>query len=239
MSRVGRPKEHDEQTRARLRAAAERLVAEGGPDALSVRTVADEAGTTTRAVYSLFGSKDGLVAALAQTAFEFLYDHIDELPETDDPAEDVVAIGTKVVRRLVRDHPALYRIAFQRIAGLQAEPGLVAARERAWVQLQGQVARLRDAGLLVDKPVADAARELNAMWEGLANAELRGDVLRIIPRGKEEGAWEAALTTVVRGLTTGDPRGKSGTSRKRQPTSTAIRAHTSRKRRQPKSPGDK
>ena len=216
MSSVGRPKEHDEHTRAQLRAAAERLVADGGPDALSVRTVADEAGTTTRAVYSLFGSKDGLVAALAQTAFEFLYDHIEELPETDDPAADVVAIGTKVVRRLVRDHPALYRIAFQRIAGLHAEPGLVAARERAWVQLQGRVARLQDAGLLGDKPVADAARELNAMWEGLANAELRGDVLRIIPRGKEERAWEAALTTVVRGLATPDPRGKSGRSRTRR-----------------------
>jgi AcrR family transcriptional regulator len=202
---VGRPREHDENTRVRLRAAAERLVADGGPDALSVRTVADAAGTTTRAVYSLFGSKDGLVAALAQTAFEYLYDHIEALPETDDPAADVVAIGTKVVRRLVRDHPALYRIAFQRIAGLHAEPGLVAARERAWVQLQDRVARLEDAGLLVDKPVADAARELNAMWEGLANAELRGDVLRIIPRGKEERAWEAALTTVVRGLTARAP----------------------------------
>jgi AcrR family transcriptional regulator len=199
---VGRPKEHDENTRQRLHAAAERLVASGGPDALSIRTVADEAGTSTRAVYSVFGSKDGLVAALAQTAFELLYDGIDELPETDDPAADLVAIGTQVVRRLVNDHPALYRIAFQRIAGLQAEPGLVAARERAWVQLQGRVARLQDAGLRADKPVAVAARELNAMWEGLANAELRGDVLRIIPRGEEARAWHDALTTVVRGLTT-------------------------------------
>jgi hypothetical protein len=131
-----------------------------------------------------------------------LYDGIDVLPETDDPAADLIAIGTQVVRGLVRDHPALYRIAFQRIAGLHADPGLVAARERAWVQLQGRVARLQEAGLRADKPVADAARELNAMWEGLANAELRGDVLRILPRGEEERAWHDALTTVLRGLTT-------------------------------------
>src|SRR5437660_2330707 len=102
---MGRPKEHDEQTRERLRAAAEELVAEGGPDALSVRAVADAAGTTTRAVYSVFGSKEGLVAALAQTAFELLHDNIDKLPTTDDPAADLVAIGTEVVRGLVRDHP--------------------------------------------------------------------------------------------------------------------------------------
>ena len=197
---VGRPKEHDEQTRATLRAAAERLVAEGGPDALSVRSVADEAGTTTRAVYSLFGSKDGLVSALAQSAFELLYARIDELPETEDPAADLVAVGTDVVRGLVRDHPALYRIAFQRIAGLHPEPGLVEARQRAWVQLQGRVQRLKDVGLLGQKSVPDAAREINAMWEGLANAELRGDVLRIMPEGEEAAAWREALTTVVRGF---------------------------------------
>ncbi|MCA1705273.1 MAG: TetR/AcrR family transcriptional regulator, partial [Actinobacteria bacterium] len=136
---MGRPREHDERTRAKLRAAAERLVVDGGPDALSVRRVADEAGTTTRAVYTVFGSKEGLVAALAQTAFEVLYDGIDRVPETDDPAADLVAIGTRVVRGLVREHPGLYRIAFQRIAGLQPEAQLVAARERAWVQLQGRV----------------------------------------------------------------------------------------------------
>lgn len=202
---MGRPREHDEQTRLRLRTAAERLVAEGGPDALSVRAAAEEAGTTTRAVYSLFGSKDGLVAALAQTAFELLYDHIDRLPETDDPLADLVAVGTEVVRGLVRDHPALYRIAFQRIAGLEPEPKLVEARERAWVQLQGRVQRMQDAGLLGRKSVPDAARELNAMWEGLANAELRGDVLRIIPRGEEERAWREALTSVLLGFSATPP----------------------------------
>jgi len=197
---VGRPKEHDDRTRQQLRAAAERIVAEEGADALSVRAVATEAGTTTRAVYSLFGSKDGLVSTLAQTAFELLYDGIELLPDTDDPIADVTAIGTVVVRGLVRDHPALYRIAFQRVAGLDPAPDLVRARERAWVQLQQRVQRLQDAGLLGTKPVPDAARELNAMWEGLANAELRGDVLRIMPKGGEEQAWLDALTTVLRGF---------------------------------------
>jgi AcrR family transcriptional regulator len=151
-------------------------------------------------VYSLFGSKDGLVAAVAQTAFEYLYDQIDRLPVTDDPAADLIAIGTKVVRRLALDHPGLFRIAFQRVAGLQSDPGLVAARQKAWVQLQAAVQRLGDAGLLGTKPVPDAAREINAMWEGLANAELRGEVLRIMPTGHEERAWVDALTTVVRGF---------------------------------------
>ena len=98
-----------------------------------MRAVAREVGTTTRAVYSLFGSKEGLlVDALAQSAFEFLADGIDELPETDDPIADLVAVGVPVFRSLVLEHPALYRIAFQRIApNFPAGPEVVKARERA------------------------------------------------------------------------------------------------------------
>jgi len=199
---MGRPREHDERTRAALLAAAEQLVAQGGPTALSVRAVADAAGTTTRAVYSLFGSKDGLlVEALARDAFEFLFTEIEKLEETEDPVADLIAVGVPVFRRLVREHPALYRIAFQRVVpGLDAGPELVATRQRAWNQLVAKVARLEPAGLLGGKPAPEAAVEFNAMLEGLANAELRGAVLRLLPEGSEEETWQSALATVVRGF---------------------------------------
>jgi AcrR family transcriptional regulator len=201
---MARPREHNEKTRVALRGAAERLVADGGTDALSVRAVADAVGTTTRAVYSLYGSKDGLVDALAQTAFEFLADEIADLPETADPARDLIEVGT-VFRRLVREHPALYRIAFQRIVpGLRAGPELTEARERAFAQLQGKIQRVKDANLLGLKSVRDATVEFNAMLEGLGNAELRGNVLRILPTGEEERAWRDALVNVVRGFGASD-----------------------------------
>jgi AcrR family transcriptional regulator len=199
---VGRPREHDEETRAALRAATERIVAESGIGAFSVRAVAREVGTTTRAVYSLFGSKEGLlVDALAQGAFEFLADGIDQLPETDDAVLDLVSVGVPVFRSLVLEHPALYRIAFQRIApGFPAGPEVVRARERALACLLGKVERLAKADLLGHKTVLEAAVEFNAMLEGLANAELRGTILRILPAGEEERTWRVALTTVARGF---------------------------------------
>ena len=198
---MGRPREHDEQTRAALIAAAERLVAAGGPHALSVRAVAGAAGTTTRAVYSLFGSKDGLVDALAEKAFELLYAGLDELPETDDPGADLVEVGVAVFRRFVREHPSLFRIAFQRIEpGLSAGPELTKARRRTLAQLEARVQRLEQAGLLSGKSVRDATVELNAMCEGLANAELRGTTLRILPEGDEERAWRGGLHTLVQGF---------------------------------------
>jgi AcrR family transcriptional regulator len=202
MSSMGRPRVHDEETRAALRAAAERIVAEDGVGAFSVRAVAKEVGTSTRAVYSLFGSKEGLlVDALAQGAFEFLADGIAELEETDDPVADLVAVGVPMFRRLVLEHPALYRVAFQRVVpGFRAGPEVSAARRRAFDQLVARVRRLAAAGLLGRKAVQEAAVEFNAMLEGLANAELRGTILRNLPAGGEERAWREALMTVVRGF---------------------------------------
>src|SRR3954452_22251081 len=82
---MGRPREHDERTAAALLAAAERAIEDGGSEALSVRGIAKEVGTTTRAVYSRFGSKDGLIAALGVQAFECLCTGLQALPAERGP----------------------------------------------------------------------------------------------------------------------------------------------------------
>src|SRR5262245_355306 len=113
---MGRPRLHDEQTREALLAAAENLVEGGGPGALSVRAVADSIGTTTRAVYSSFGSKEGLLDALARRSFELLRDELARLPVTDDPSRDLVTAGVKVFRPMAVEHPAMFALAFLRAA---------------------------------------------------------------------------------------------------------------------------
>jgi len=169
-----------------------------------VRSVASEVGTTTRAVYSVFGSKDGLVDALAQRAFELLQARMDELPETDDPVGDLVEAGASAFRGFVLGHPSLFRIAFQRVVpGLRAGPELTEARRGALARLEARIQRVKDAGFLGRKSVRQAALEFNAMCEGLANAELRGTTLRILPEGEEELAWRHGLETLVRGFRAG------------------------------------
>jgi AcrR family transcriptional regulator len=198
---MARPREHDERTRAALVAAAEDLVAAGGPPALSVRAVAHAVDTTTRAVYSLFGSKDGLVDALAEQAFRYLGDGLAETPETDDPAADLVELGATMYRRFVRDHPSLYRIAFQRIVpDFDLSPELAGVRRRVWLQLEARFVRLKEAGLMDDRSVTEAAVEFNAMCEGLANAELRGGTLRREPGIDSDTVWRDAFKTIVRGF---------------------------------------
>lgn len=194
---MGRPKEHGEGTRTALLDAAERIVEEEGIEALSVRRLADQIGTTTRAVYSLFGSKGGLVVALGARAFDWLAAELDDLPFTADPAADLVAAGATVFRRLVVEHPSLFRIGVQQ-SGLAPEgaTGIRPAAENAMRRLEVRLGRLEDAGGLVGRSVEEAAFEFHALCEGLAALELRC----IPPVGEEERFWRNALATLVAGM---------------------------------------
>src|SRR5215203_725278 len=103
---MGRPREYDDRTAEQLLDVAEQFVAEGGLEALSVRRLAGAIGASVQAVYSLFGSKDGLVIALGTRAFHLLREGLDALPTTDDPAGDLVEAGVVVFRRFTLSHPA-------------------------------------------------------------------------------------------------------------------------------------
>src|SRR5438105_11640475 len=117
---VGRPRLHDAATAAALVDEAERIVEAEGLDALTVRRVAAGVGTTTRAVYSVFGSKEALVVALGVRAFDMLRSRLEAMPRTGDPADDLVEAGVHAFRAFAVDHPALFEVAFR--AGAR-EPG--------------------------------------------------------------------------------------------------------------------
>jgi AcrR family transcriptional regulator len=194
---MGRPKEHDDLTAAALLDAAERAVEAGGIDGLSLRGVAEAACTTTRAVYSLFGSKEGLITALGRRAFDILGADIQAMPSTDDPASDLVEAGTTVFRTFAITHPSLFRIGVQR----SGEPGdsgssFRATQREALAGLHARVARL-DTVREETRGVADATVAFHALCEGLAAVELRG----LLPAEHAERIWRDALTALVTGLT--------------------------------------
>jgi len=192
---MGRPKEHDEQTAAALLDAAERIAEREGVAALSVRRVATEVETTTRAVYSLFGSKDGLVAALGVRAFDLLGSMVAGLPTTDDPRADLLQAGL-VFRRFTREHPALYRIGVQRIDVPPASGRAFAgAAFQALARLRERVSRLGDGGWLGDRPLETAVWEFHALCEGLAMLEVRC----LVQGAAADRLWPDALSALIRG----------------------------------------
>jgi AcrR family transcriptional regulator len=191
---VGRPSEHDDTTRAALLAAAERLIDEGGPDAASVRAVADEVGTSTRAIYSVFGSKQGLLEALATRLFEDLNEAIDAVPLTDDPAADLVAAGMQAFRKTVLAHPSLYRLVFLRVVpDLELGPDFGQVAYEAFGRMQALVERVAPDGPAVHQ----RALAFHALTEGLASMDVRGQMLDQVDA---ERVWREALTALVRGF---------------------------------------
>jgi AcrR family transcriptional regulator len=192
---MGRPREHDERTASALLDAAERLAETDGVVALSVRRLAHEVGTTTRAVYSLFGSKDGLVVALGARAFDLLGATITALPTTPDPTADLIEAGL-AFRRFVLEHPVLFRIGVQHIDVLgKSGRGFADAAYRALAVLHGRVGRLGAVGHLGHRSVEVAASEFHALCEGLAAMEARC----LIQGHDADRLWQDGLSALIRG----------------------------------------
>ncbi|PRX92153.1 TetR/AcrR family transcriptional regulator [Allonocardiopsis opalescens] len=70
------PAESGDGTRARLVAAASELLAEGGPDAVTLRAVGARTGVSRTAPYRHFKDKDHLLSAVAARSFGVLHDEV-------------------------------------------------------------------------------------------------------------------------------------------------------------------
>jgi AcrR family transcriptional regulator len=105
------PRSADTHAGPALVEAAARILAEEGIAALTTRRLAAEAGTSTMAVYTRFGSKAEIVRAVRAEGFARLEARLDALPVTDDPVADLVAAGTAFYAIGIAE-PHLYRAMF-------------------------------------------------------------------------------------------------------------------------------
>lgn len=195
---MGRPRLHDDRTERELLAAAEALLASDGVAGLSVRRVAEAAGTTPRAIYSLFGGMDGLLQALFREAFHALSADLDALPATDDPEADLIAAGVQGFRGWAGKHPDLFRLAFTDrttpVRPQDSEAGL-----QAFGRLLARLRRCADAGLLPSGAETEVGLAFNALCEGLASLEARHRLLDSTGRDAE-AIWASSLRALVRGF---------------------------------------
>ena len=194
---MGRPRKHDERTRIALLDAAEVLVARGGLEAVSVRAVAEEIGGSVRAVYSLFGSKEGLIRGLAERGFELLMNQVDSVRTTSDPAADLARAALHGFRPFALEHPDLFQLIFvgPRIA---LGPDAGAARAQSFGRLTERLERARADGLIPDRPIGELATEFHALCQGLAGIELSG----LMPAGRADQAWADAFDDLLAGWRT-------------------------------------
>lgn len=188
---MGRPRTNDETVKARLVECATELLATRPRESVTVRAVAADAGTSTAAVYSLFGGKDGLIEAVRNEAVAGLFRSLTAVEPAEAPLDGIASLAA-AYRRWGREHSHLYLVLFGGVQSFKpsGEVGtqdpmrpLIAAIDRAvaesvldgraasialslWVTLHGLVT-LELAGAL-DTPTAEAA------FRSTIRAALRG-----------------------------------------------------------------
>lgn len=183
--------------RAALLAAAGELLHNEGRSAVSVRRVADAVGTTTRAVYSVFGDKDGLLRALSEDVAETMRRHHEDIPERDDPIAEIVELAFGY-RAAALEKPNLYGVFFDEVrVDAAADDALFALVYRSFERVLGTVRRCLAAGLFPGRTEFDVGRTLFAMVHGLASLELRGILGDSASAGE---VWGLSVEATLAGL---------------------------------------
>ncbi len=196
---MARPVVHTSTLRDELLAVTAEMVDRKGPARVTVRDVAAAAGTSTTAVYSLFGGKSDLLAAVVADGFR-------SFGESQAAA---LSGGLRALGIAYRDwaltHPALYRLMFGGglAAFIDCQPDSDAAAD-TMRPLKEAVAAARLAG---SEPAAAVEIVAAAIWgqvHGLVSLELA----QVGPPGIDwDAAYGAALEAVVRSWAPGPETG--------------------------------
>lgn len=196
---MGRPRLHDEATVLRLTDAAEELLKTGGVAALSIRAVADAAQTTTRAVYSVFGSKEEMVRALYRRSQAHFVAITRAAPEHVDPFENLLALTVHGFRAFARREPHLYRLIFERpLPGFAATADDRLGLREALDLLRARTEKVAAGGLGGGRSPQMLALEWTLVVQGMVSAELNASP----PEARDEAIFADILRTLFTGWRT-------------------------------------
>jgi AcrR family transcriptional regulator len=180
----------------RILDVATRLLASHGPEGVTVRRVAEGAGTTTRAIYSLFGDKRGLLQALHHEAAELMTFTHRQVEAREDLIAEMVELGL-AYRRAALANPHTFRLLMGDAPNFRPDPADVSLGRRAFGRVIETMNRLEAADRLGGREAERAGTQVWALVHGLVGLEFLG-LLR--SHGDLEVFWSEAVETMMRGL---------------------------------------
>ena len=173
------------------------MLSADGVAGFTTRKVAEQARTSTPAVYELFGDKAGLVREVFFEGFRLLGRHLARLPESGDPRADLVSV-IAVLRDFVRANPVLAEVMFSRpFAGFDPGPADLSAGSAVREFIVRRVSRCTAAGRLTGDDT-DIAHVLVALAQGLAAQETAGWLGT--SSASVDRRWDLAVRAVLDGL---------------------------------------
>lgn len=192
-----RAKQRTQELRDHVLHVAVSTLAAEGVTGFTTRKVAQQAETSTPAVYELFGDKAGLVREVFFEGFRLLRRHFDQLAESGDPRADLVGV-IEAFRGFARGNPVLAEVMFSRpFADFDPGPDELRAGSAVREFIVGRVRRCTDAGILGGDDT-DIAHVLVALAQGLAAQESAGWLGT--SQASRDRRWDLAMRAVLDGL---------------------------------------
>ncbi|MEV6986779.1 TetR/AcrR family transcriptional regulator [Sphaerisporangium sp. NPDC051017] len=193
-----RPRRSKPKTRAALVDIAARLLADEGPEALSARRIASEAGSSTMAVYTNFGGMSGLVREMVYEGFARMENYFSHVTPTEDPVADMALFG-RAYRHNALTNPHLYAVMF---GGASLGGFSLSAEDRQYGRFTLSTVvecatRCIEAGRFRTGDAELVAHQLWTAIHGLVTLEL-GDYL--IEPCDADRVFEAQLTSLMIGV---------------------------------------
>ncbi|MFM7125965.1 MAG: TetR/AcrR family transcriptional regulator [Actinomycetota bacterium] len=177
-----------------------RLLSTEGAEALTTRRIAAEAGTTTMAIYTRFGGKEGVTAAVYVEGFLKMERALSRaMKGNSDPVSTIVA-GALAYRRFGLRHASYYGVMFHRtVQGFEPD------EECRRIALRS----LDLLGLQVQRAIGDSRADLDvtsvtlAVWalcHGATSIELDQAMTMV---SDPEADLEDAIRALLRGFSIG------------------------------------
>lgn len=190
MSDMARPVIHDEQLRRRLLDTTAGLVAEHGPARVTLRDLAAAAGTSTTAIYSLFGGKAQLLQAVVDHGFASF-----GAAQQAAASNGLRPLGV-AYRAWALEHRALYRLMFGGLLNLQDDCQDEPASADVTLQpLLDAIRAGQASGTLRPAPPEEVAAIIWAQVHGMVSLEMAG---LDSPATDREKRYQAALDAIER-----------------------------------------
>ena len=219
-------------TAARIQNAAVRFVREEGLERLNWRALGarPELDVTGTAPLYYFGSKIGLLGAVAEQGFKELTGHLGGVRRAATPGTDAIVSLSVAYARFGLENPRLYQAihAGQLWHSARAHPGDTErewiqaardARKKAFAEFREVVKNAYDAGALASTPTGVAAHVLTALVDGYLFQSLEENVDSTLTLDQRLAYVARLVTVTLNGLGARD-------AERRAPASAATRTRT-------------
>lgn len=181
---------HDE-LRSKLLDVAVNLLISDGPDSLTMRRIATEAGCTTTVIYTMFGNREGLAEALYLEGFERFRRFLEVAPQRRDPLEHLQAL-CPAYRQACLAEPGYYSLMFERaIPGFEPSERARTLARAALNIFDRVIADCISAGHLIPTQPRKIADALWAAAQGAISLERAGHL-------RDGRTYEAVTTATIR-----------------------------------------